>query len=541
MKPYATVLLVLILAAASAPRAAAARGPRGPRTPKEPEGPVLHWRCDEKGAAPTLADASGKGRPGTPAGGVRGGALSPSGTAVGAFADETCSFSAALPADGKGRPETPREWTFQCFFRDPMPLTNRVALVARGAGERKGDVPWQLWIERSGAICLGVQDSKGTTEIERREGFPWKRGEWYQAAIVRTLESKKDDEAWDEHYRVWVAPAGGGAAEPLIDRHFTLSARAPAAARLEVGGGAAGRHPEAAPGGALGPAALVDEISLWPRALSAEEIVAARAAFAAGGAANVGAAAAKGGWGRTLLLRWEFEEAGKAPTAADSSNEKRDGSAKDRVRGGAPGRKSGTKAYEGFGSEGSFVLSGPLPENAFRQEWTLAMWMKNPRLSSKQGCVLAGGAPDAKTGDFGWQVWLDAKGVPHVAMQDSKGKRHAKEGKPFRWEPNKWYLVVIAHLPDRDEFKQPSNRFRVWIVPETGAVPEALFDGLCGWGAPMENSMALQVGAAQPGKGKRSEIAPGGYFGGVIDEVSFYLGAAAVQADVEALRSGAAR
>ena len=211
----------------------------------------------------------------------------------------------------------------------------------------------------------------------------------------------------------------------------------------------------------------------------------------------------------------------------------------DRVRGGAPGRRSGTKAYDGFGSEGSFVLSGPLPENAFRQEWTLAMWMKNPRLSSKQACVLAGAAPDVKTGDFGWQVWLDAKGVPHVAMQDAKGRRHAAEGKPFRWEPNKWYLVLIAHLPDRDEFKQPSNRFRVWIVPETGAVPEALFDGLCGWGAAMESGIAqLQVGAAQPGKGKRSEIAPGGYFGGVIDEVSFFLGAAAVQADVETLRAG---
>ena len=288
--------------------------------------------------------------------------------------------------------------------------------------------------------------------------------------------------------------------------------------------------------------ALVDEVSLWPRVLSAEEMTAARAAFLAGGAAAAGAAAGKGGWDKTLLLRWEFEEAGKAPTAADSSNAKRDGSAKDRVRGGAPGRKSGTKAYDGFGSEGSFVLSGPLPENAFRQEWTIAMWMKNPRLSTKQACVLAGAAPDPKTGDFGWQVWIDGKGVPHVAMMDAKAKRYVKDGKPFRWEPNKWHLVVISHLPDRDEFKQPSNRFRVWIVPETGAVPEALFDGLVGWGAAMESGVSLlQVGAAQPGKGKRSEIAPGGYFGGLIDDVTFYLGAAAVQADVETLRAGPAR
>ena len=101
---------------------------------------------------------------------------------------------------------------------------------------------------------------------------------------------------------------------------------------------------------------------------------------------------------------------------------------------------------------------------------------------------------------------------------------------------------MIAHLPDRDEFKQPSNRFRVWIVPETGAVPEALFDGLVGWGAGMESGVSLlQVGAAQPGKGKRSEIAPGGYFGGLIDDVSFHLGAAAVQSDVETLRAGPAR
>lgn len=538
MRTPAIAALVLVLAAS--PRAAAARGPRGPRVPREPAGPVLLWHCDEKGAAPTLADASGNGRAGEPAGGVRGGAQSPSGLAAGAFADAGCSFSAALPVDAKGRPETPREWTFQCFLRDPMPLTNRVALVARGAGEG-GEVPWQLWIERSGAVCLGVQDAKGATGVERAEGFAWKRGTWYHVAVVRALESKKGDPTWDEHYRVWVGPAGEPPGEPAIDHVFRNGARAPAAVRLAVGGGARGRHPKAAPAGALGPAALVDEISLWPRALSAEEMAAARAAFLAGGAAAAGAAAGKGGWDKTLLLRWMFEEAGKAPAAADSSNEKRDGSAKDRVRGGAPGRRSGTKAYEGFGSEESFVLSGPLPENAFRQEWTLAMWMKNPRLSSKQACVLAGGAPDARTGDFGWQVWLDAKGVPHVAMQDSKGKRYAKEGSPFRWEPNKWHLVLIAHLPDRDEFKQPSNRFRVWIVPEAGAVPEPLFDGLCGWGAPMENGTGqLQVGAARPGKGKRAEIAPGGYFGGVIDEVSFYLGAAAVQADVETLRAGGA-
>lgn len=533
-----TIPAILVLAALHAD---AARGPRGPRAPKEPAGPVLLWHCDERGAAPTLADASGGGRAGEPAGGVRGGAQSPSGLAAGAFADETCSFSAALPVDAKGRPETPREWTFQCFLRDPMPLTNRVALVARGAGEGK-EVPWQLWIERSGAVCLGIQDSKGGTGVERAEGFAWKRGTWYHVAVVRALESKKDDETWDEHYRVWIGVPGDPVGEPVLDRVFRNGARAPAAERLVVGGAPRGRHPKSAPAGALGPAALVDEVSLWPRSLSAEEMTAARAAFLAGGAAAAGAAAGKGGWDKTLLLRWEFEEAGKAPTAADSSNEKRDGSAKDRVRGGAPGRRSGAKAYDGFGSEGSFVLSGPLPENAFRQEWTLAMWMKNPRLSSKQACVLAGAAPDAKTGDFGWQVWLDAKGVPHVAMQDAKGRRHAAEGKPFRWEPNKWHLVVIAHLPDRDEFKQPSNRFRVWIVPETGAVPEALFDGLCGWGAAMESGIAqLQVGAAQPGKGKRSEIAPGGYFGGLIDDVAFYLGAAAVQADVETLRAGPAR
>ena len=535
MKSISAALLLLFAASLSADAA------RGPRAPKTPAGPDLQWHCDETGAAPTLADASGKGRAGKPAGGVRGGARSPSGTAVGAFADETCSFSADLPRDEKDRPATPREWTFQCFFRDPMPLTNRVALVARGIGEGKGVVPWQLWIERSGAICLGVQDAKGAAEVERKDGFPWKRGEWYHAAVVRTLESKKGDETQDEHYRVWLAPAGAPVGEPLLDRHFVLAARAPAAARLAVGGGAAGKHPKAAPGGALGPQALVDDISFWPRALAADDLAAARADFsgepvaAPGGAAGAGGAA-----GRAILLRWEFEESGKAPTAKDSADEGRDGSAKDRVRGGAQGRKVGSKAYDGFASEESFVLSGPLPENFFRKEWTLAMWMRNPRLSSKQACVLAGAAPDAKTGDFGWQVWLDGKGVPHVAMQDAKGKRYVKEGKPFRWEPNRWHLVVVAHLPDRDAFGQQSNRFRLWIVPETGRIGEALFDDILGWGSAMEAGEALQVGAALPGKGKRAEIAPGGYFGGQIDEVVLHAGFAATDAQIEGLRQGVA-
>ena len=532
----AIVLLAAGAGLAVPPGAEAARGPRGPKPP--PAGPDLRWRCDETGAAPTLADASGKGRSGQPAGGVRGGAKSPSGTAVGAFADEDSSFSAALPADEKGRPATPREWTFQCFLRDPMPLTNRVALVARGAGETGGDVPWQLWIERSGAVCLGVQDSKGATDVERREGFAWKRGTWYHVAVVRALESKKGDETWDEHYRVWLGPADEPVGEPAIDRVFRNGARAPATARLEIGGGRAGRHRKAAPGGALGATALVDEISYWPRTLSAEELAKARAEFTGG---PVAAAAGGGAAGGKVLLRWELEEVGKAPIAMDSSNEKRNGTAKDRVRGGAPGRRNGTKAFDGFGSEDSFVLSGPLPENFFRGEWTLAMWMRSPRLSSKQACVLAGGAPDAKTGDFGWQVWLDAKGAPHVAVQDAKGKRYGKEGKPFRWEPNKWHLVVIAHLPDKDPFGQASNRFRVWIVPETGRPGDALFDDILGWGAAMESSAALQVGAARPGKGKRAEIAPGGYFGGQIDEVVLHGGFAAKDAaQVEALRAGPA-
>jgi hypothetical protein len=183
--------------------------------------------------APTLADANGNGRAGAPSGGVRGSAQSPSGTAVGAFADEGSFFSAELPLDAKGRPETPREWTFQCFLRDPMPLTNRVALVARGAGEEKA-VPWQLWVERSGAVCLGVQDSKGAAEVERKEGFAWKRGTWYHVAVVRALESKKDDPTWDEHYRVRIGPVGEPAGEPVPDRVFRNGARAPAAARLQI-------------------------------------------------------------------------------------------------------------------------------------------------------------------------------------------------------------------------------------------------------------------------------------------------------------------
>ena len=56
----------------------------------------------------------------------------------------------------------------------------------------------------------------------------------------------------------------------------------------------------------------------------------------------------------------------------------------------------------------------------------------------------------------------------------------------------------------------------------------------------MEASEALQVGAALPGKGKRAEIAPGGYFGGQIDEVVLHAGFAATDAQIEGLRQGVA-
>lgn len=526
IRPTAAVLVSVFALALSA--AAAPRGGRGKARAKvpEPPKPMVHWDCDGPFAREPALTAE----------------KSPSGAALGGFRDESVRMTGLLPNAVSKNQRLPDAWTFQCFVRDIQPLTNRVALVARFEDGPRGEPPavaWQLWVERSGALCLGVEDAKGVRSVARHAGAPWRPGVWHHVAIVRELGEKDAEGAREDRYRVWVVPlpprpvpaaASAAAANPgpLIDHRLVTKAGPARMTSLAVGGGAPGKHPETAPGGALGGA--VDDISLWDRAFSPDELAACRAAFLAGAGTAEAAAPAAETKPAEPLLHWKFDEPGRNPLAADASGRGRDGRSAGRVRGVAPGRGGRGGAFEGFSAEDSVVSSKPLPPDAYRGDWTLLAWVRNPRLSSKQACVLATSDAEPRKGTVPWRLWFDSKGVAHVGAQDGSSHAYSGAGKePVRFESGKWHLVALSH--DRTTGVQAAQkvereRFRVFVVPDGArAAPVAALD----WsyvGPRLANGTMLQIGAAPAGKGKRAEIAPLGWFGGQIDEVLFLGGRA---------------
>ena len=525
-----TLLLPVLPALAVLAALPAAAAPRGGKARKADDAdgkPVLHWDCD---AAPPRAPELVVEK-------------SPSGSALGGFRDESIALSGLLPNATAAYPNVPEAWTFQCFVRDPLPLTNRVALVARFSDGAAAEpvVPWQLWIERSGAVCLGVEDPKSVRTATRHAGAPWRPGVWHHVAVVRELGEKDASGERPDRYRVWIVPlvpqppgAAAAAAKPLpvLDAVFRTKAGRGRATALFVGGGVPGKHPEIAPGGALGGA--VDEVSLWYRAFSEDELAADRAAFLRG--ASPAEEAAKPPV--ETLLHWTFGEAGKNPRTVDGSGRGCDGRSAGSVRGGAPGRGMG-KAFDGFSSEESAVSSKPLPEHAFRGDWTLLAWVRNPRLSSKQACVLASTEPDGRRNTVAWRLWFDGKGAPHVGAQDASSRRYAGEGSPVRFEPGKWHLVALSHRRGPGPQGGERDFFRVFVVPDgaRGAPPAPALDWSYGGGKLAAASM-LRLGAGAESRSKTVENAPAGWFGGQIAEAMLLSGRALDADEIAALARG---
>lgn len=513
--------LLLALPAAAAPRGGKARN----KTADPGATPMVRWDCD----APTAREPRLTAE------------KSPSGSAAGGFVDESVRLSGLLPNAVLKKQRLPDAWTFQCFVRDPHPLPDRPALVARfedGPAAEPPAVAWQLWIERSGALCLGVEDAKGVRSVARHAGAPWRPGVWHHVAVVRELGEKDAEGSREDRYRVWVVPlaparpSAPGAApppapQPLIDHGLVTRAGPFHMTALAVGGGAAGQHPETAPGGALG--GVVDEVSLWGRAFSEEELAAARAAFLAGTGSPAAAAGGAAAGPAETLLHWRFSEAGKNPVAADASGAGRDGRSAGRVRGGAAGRAPGSGAFEGFSTEESGVFSKPLPQHVFRKEWTLLAWVRNPRLSSKQACVLAGADPDPRRGTLPWRLWFDSKGAPHLFAQDAAARRYEGVGRPVRFEPGKWHLVALTHRRAPGPQGGERDFFQVFVVPDGArGAPAPALDWSYG-GGQLAAAMQLQLGAGPGGRGKSAETLPPGWFGGQIGE-TMLLGGRALDA-----------
>ena len=501
------------------PCVAAARGGRVRKDDGASRKPMIRWDCDGPFARePALTVQT-----------------SPSGSALGGFSGESVRMTGLLPNAASKYQRLPFAWTFECFVRDVRPLTNRVALVARFEDGPRGEPPavaWQLWVEHDGSLCLGVEDARGVRSVARHAGSPWRAGVWHHVAVVRELGEKDAEGAREDRYRVWVVPlatpaAAGATPGPLIDHRLVTKAGPFHMTALAVGGGAPGKHPETAPGGALG--GVVDEVTLWPRTLSEDELAAGRTAFLRGSSA---AAEAEKGPVETLL-HWTFGETGRNPRTADASGRGCDGRAAGSVRGGAPGRGMG-KAFDGFSSEESSVSSVPLPQDAFRGDWTLLAWVRNPRLTSKQACVLASSDADARRGSVAWRLWFDGKGAPHVGAQDASSRRYAGAGSPVRFESGKWHLVALTH--SRAPGPQGGERdfFRVYVLPDgvRDAAPAPALDWSYG-GGKLAAAATLQLGAAASGsRSKTIENAPAGWFGGQIAEAVLLGGRALDGAEI---------
>ena len=513
--PVVLASLLIAVSASAAPRGGKARAKA--RAPDNGAKPMVHWDCD-KPFAPEPALTVEK---------------SPSGAALGGFRDESVRMLGLLPDAVRKNQRLPDAWTFQCFVRDVRPLPDRPALVARFEDGPRGEPPavaWQLWVERSGALCLGVEDAKGVRSVARHAGAPWRPGVWHHVSIVRELGAKDADGAREDRYRVWVVPLASPASlaaspGPLIDHRLVTRAGSFHMTSLAVGGGAAGKHPETAPGGALG--GVVDEVSLWGRALSADELAASRAAFSKGVSAAAEATAAADAPPVETLLVWTFDEKGQRPVVADASGSGRTGRSADRVRASnTPGRGGRGGSFEGFTTENSCVSSPPLPDGTFRGDWTLLAWVRNPRLSSKQACVLASSDPAARVGNIAWRLWFDSKGVPHVGAQDASSRRYSGAGKPVAFENGKWHLVALTHRRGAGPQGGVRDFFQVFVVPDgSRAEPAPALDWSYG-GAQLAKGSMLVFGAAPAGAGKRADIAPGGFFGGQVCEVAFLGGRA---------------
>lgn len=462
------------------------------------------WHLDEPGQPSSCADSAEHRRSvpaveGSVSGDARGGAESPAGTAFEGFSSPESGIRASVA--GKGRAFFPDRWTLLLWIRDPLPRPDRPALLARGGAEDpSAPVAWQVAVRRDGAVVLWLReaDPKGkgakpaTEWTFSSKPLDWTRGVWRQAAIAQERTFDRETHAFKVRFRVWITPEGDDPGDPAIDE--TVSGRVGLAPGATLILGAAPEAP-GAPAAALSGA--LDEVSFWTDVLSAEDLSRQTDLFSASAAAlDAGASTA---------FRWRLDEPGQRPSPQDSSGNGRSGTSEHRVRGGAPGRKGG-RAYDGFTSEDSRLVA-LLPAGTFRGDWTFLACLRAPRLSNRQACVIARGG--------------DA-------------------GDPMRWDATKWYRVALTHAREKSRNGNKRERFLFYAAPEGSPFGEPALEWTWTSGGTMAPGDQLFIGASPAAKGKQAEWAPGGFFGGQIDDVAFLTGIAADAAALDALFDGAA-
>ncbi|RRJ95215.1 hypothetical protein Ga0100231_013755 [Opitutaceae bacterium TAV4] len=195
----------------------------------------------------------------------------------------------------------------------------------------------------------------------------------------------------------------------------------------------------------------------------------------------------------------------------------------------------------GFTSETSRVFYGTGITNplATSTKISMSLWLKNP--GSQERNIIAGLGANTSSGNNSVQLWVSAEDADThqrklgLTWGDWNGQHTVYLSDAFTWEADTWYH--FAAVFSKTATKQIYS-YTVYLTKEneTG-LGTPIFSGLTPDTTTGPATGAVFYVGAQPrsySNTKPNPLATGGYFGGNIDEVSLWLGAALTQEQLNA-------
>jgi hypothetical protein len=488
------------------------------------EGMTLLLHLDELGLRPIAVDATANNLDGATVGYVAGGAQSINNTAYKGFTSQNSCIR--IPVVTGTAQYSSRDWSFSAWVCNPdFTSPNPVRTIARGTGGTSdgsgANVPWQVWVDNEGFVHLGVQNwNGGTFKTNSTVALEWEPDVWYHVAVVQKYTYFSSNDTRNENFKIYVTPYNAeSVGSPVIDADYLDRPGLASGTQLVIGGGRQGwggsvRSPAGYWGGEI------DEVSFWlDQALSETQLNMIFKAFTPSSLPLDSYAS----------LLWRMDEKGLNPIAVDSTENGLDGESRGNVRGGYPSMQ-GT-AYLGFTSMQSLVgVTNVVPSFASR-DWSFTAYIRNPVIAEGHFCLIARGAGNVAgrygaSGDIPWQLWIDEDGALNIGVAAWNNTFDTTKSDPLDWEWGQWYQVAV--LQDFKKTNSPEtfySRFTVYVTPaeSNASIGDPVIDWTFISGGGLANSTALSVGGGKNGYHHGShDGAKGGWFGGQIDEVSFY-------------------
>ncbi len=487
----------------------------GHATQPDSDGLLLLWRFDEVGSKPIAIDESANQRNGDSYGSVMGGFASGSQNAFGGFT----SVASYVLNTNVISSYASRDFSFIAWIKDPCFTNSGVRIIGRGVNSKPNvldgwgsDVPWQVYLENDGTVRLGIRDWGNVTNLGVSAAMTWKSNTWYQIAVVQSFRHDYSADIRYEHFKVYVTPAGSASVgEPAIDFTHSRAAGLATGKGLVVGGGHDGWG-NGSPEGFLD--GYIDEVSLWSKALSEDELNRELKDFKPQRQLESFA-----------TFHYTLNELGVKPDAVDATTNGFDACSFGNVVGGSTSF-DGT-SYGGFTSTGSYVALTNGPTAHFREKSSsLIMWVRPQGwLEDRNHLLMRIFKTDNKfgaDGDVPLQLWVDSEGRMNLGIQNWGGKFATVTSEPLVWNEKRWHQVALIFSRKKYTNNSLSYNFKVYVTPRGAeAISEPVIDHSISWGATglADGKWFLFGGGA---KGWYSVSAPAGYWNGEIDEISFY-------------------